>query len=318
MMDWTDRHCRAFHRCLSQHARLYTEMVTVAAILHGDQERLIGFAPEEHPVALQIGGSDPEACGKAASIGAKAGYDEINLNCGCPSDRVQSGAFGACLMRDPARVADCISAMQDNGGEAAITVKCRIGVDDDDPQKSLFGFVDTVAETGCQVFIVHARKAWLKGLSPKENRDIPPLDYHLVAELKAERPDLTIVLNGGIPNLDVAMRELARFDGVMLGRAAYQTPAILAEVDSGIFGHPAHRDIFDAIAAYRLYMQNRLSEGVRLQAMTRHMLGIFAGRPGARLYRRHLSEKAPRKDADISVFDEAVSIVRDAEARAAA
>lgn len=317
-MDWTDRYCRAFHRCLTKRARLYTEMVTANAIIHGDQDRLIGFSPDEHPVALQIGGSDPEACQAAARIGAERGYDEINLNCGCPSDRVQSGAFGACLMREPKRVADCVAAMQDGAGDTVVTVKCRIGVDDDDPRGSLFSFVETVAETGCNVFIVHARKAWLKGLSPKENRDIPPLDYDLVADLKAERPDLTIVLNGGIPDLTVAETELKRFDGVMLGRAAYQTPAVLADVDSLLFGDRSAIDVFEAIAGYRPYMMDQLSRGAGLHAMTRHMLGIFAGRPGARAYRRHLSENAPRPNAGIQVLDEAVALVREAAERAAA
>ncbi|MEO0883337.1 MAG: tRNA dihydrouridine(20/20a) synthase DusA [Pseudomonadota bacterium] len=318
MMDWTDRHCRAFHRCLTKHARLYTEMVTAKAIIHGDQDRLIGFHSDEHPVALQIGGSEPDACGLAAKIGAQRGYDEINLNCGCPSDRVQSGAFGACLMREPARVADCISAMQDGAGETTVTVKCRLGVDDDDPRARLFEFVETVATTGCDVFIVHARKAWLNGLSPKENRDIPPLDYDLVAELKAARPDLTIVLNGGIADLNTAEIELERFDGVMLGRAAYQTPAVLADIDARLFGAATPVDIFDALTAFRPHMEKELSGGTGLHAMTRHVLGIFSGRPGARAYRRHLSENATRQGAGIDVFDEAVSLIKDAANRVAA
>ena len=310
MMDWTDRHCRQFHRCLSKRARLYTEMVTANAVIHGDRDKLIGFSPDEHPVALQIGGSDPGKCREAARIGAAFGYDEINLNCGCPSDRVRSGAFGACLMREPARVADCISAMQDGVGDAEVTVKCRIGVDDDDPRQSLFGFVETVARTGCNVFIVHARKAWLKGLSPKENRDIPPLDYDLVAELKAAWPALTIVLNGGIQNLDMAEQELSRFDGVMVGRAAYQSPSILAHVDQRLFGSERPVDIFEALAAYRPYMQAQLAAGTGLHAMTRHMLGLFSGQPGARAYRRHLSENAPRSSAGIDVFDAAIDQIR--------
>ncbi|MEM8635496.1 MAG: tRNA dihydrouridine(20/20a) synthase DusA [Pseudomonadota bacterium] len=318
MMDWTDRHCRAFHRSLTKRARLYTEMVTANAIIHGDQDRLIGFASDEHPVALQVGGSDPVACNLAAKAGTIRGYDEINLNCGCPSDRVQSGAFGACLMRDPDRVADCVAAMQEGAGETLVTVKCRIGVDDDEPRDSLFSFVDTVAETGCNVFIVHARKAWLNGLSPKENRDIPPLDYDLVADLKSERPDLTIVLNGGIPNLEQSRNALERFDGVMLGRAAYQTPAILADVDAHLFGEGDRIDVFKALSNYRIYMMQQLDNGTHLHAMTRHMLGIFAGLPGARAYRRHLSENATRPGASIDVFDDALAIVKNAADRVAA
>ncbi|MEM6411529.1 MAG: tRNA dihydrouridine(20/20a) synthase DusA, partial [Pseudomonadota bacterium] len=245
-------------------------------------------------------------------------YDEINLNCGCPSDRVQSGAFGACLMRDPDRVADCVAAMQEGAGETLVTVKCRIGVDDDEPRDSLFSFVDTVAETGCNVFIVHARKAWLNGLSPKENRDIPPLDYDLVADLKSERPDLTIVLNGGIPNLEQSRNALERFDGVMLGRAAYQTPAILADVDAHLFGEGDRIDVFKALSNYRIYMMQQLDNGTHLHAMTRHMLGIFAGLPGARAYRRHLSENATRPGASIDVFDDALAIVKNAADRVAA
>lgn len=314
MMDWTDRHCRAFHRCLTGRARLYTEMVTADAILNGDTERLIGFSPEEHPVALQIGGSDPDKCARAARIARTRGYDEINLNCGCPSDRVQSGSFGACLMRTPETVAACISAMQDAAGDMPVTVKCRIGVDEDDPREALFGFVDTVAQTGCSVFIVHARKAWLKGLSPKENRDIPPLDYDLVAGLKAARPDLVIILNGGLGDLAACERELERFDGVMLGRAAYQTPALLADVDRRLFGAGQRLDAFAALEAYRSYMAAELARGTPLHAMTRHMLGLFAGRPGARAWRRHLSENAARPGAGLGVLDQAAGFVRTGEA----
>ena len=314
MMDWTDRHCRMFHRALSARARLYTEMVTANAVIHGDRDRLIGFDAREHPLALQLGGSDPDAMAKAATIAQNFGYAEVNINCGCPSDRVQSGFFGACLMREPALVAKCYKAMA-AAVDIPVTVKCRIGVDDDDARTSLFTFVDTIAETGCTMFCVHARKAWLKGLSPKENRDVPPLDYALVAELKAARPNLTITLNGGLATLADCQRELPRFDGVMLGRAAYQTPALLGDVDHALFGEGAPVDVFSALAAYRPYMQDQLAAGTSLHAMTRHMLGLFAGRPGARLYRRHISENATRAGAGLAVLDDAVGCIRDAEAR---
>jgi len=314
MMDWTDRHCRMFHRVLTKRARLYTEMVTANAVIHGDRDRLIGFDAREHPLALQLGGSDPSNMANAAEIAQAFGYAEVNINCGCPSDRVQSGFFGACLMREPDLVAACYKAMAD-AVDIPVTVKCRIGVDDDDPRTSLFTFVDTIAEAGCTMFCVHARKAWLKGLSPKENRDIPPLDYDLVAALKAARPDLTITLNGGLATLEDCQRELPRFDGVMLGRAAYQTPALLGHIDHALFGDSTRIDAFDALAAYRPYMQEQLENGTNLHAMTRHMLGLFAGRPGARLYRRHISENATRAGADLSVLDEAVDLVRTAEAR---
>ena len=316
MMDWTDRHCRMFHRSLTKRALLYTEMVTANAVIHGDRDRLIGFDPREHPLALQLGGSDPALMAKASEAAQDFGYGEVNINCGCPSDRVQSGFFGACLMREPKLVADCYAAMS-RAVDIPVTVKCRIGVDDDDARTSLFTFVDTIVQAGCTVFAVHARKAWLKGLSPKENRDVPPLDYDLVADLKAARPDLTITLNGGLATIADCQRELARFDGVMLGRAAYQTPALLGHVDSVLFGNGQPVDVFDALAAYRPYMQEQLAAGTPLHAMTRHMLGLFAGRPGARLYRRHISENATRAGAGIAVLDDAVGRVRDAEARMA-
>jgi len=314
MMDWTDRHCRMFHRTLSKRARLYTEMVTANAVIHGDHERLIGFDPREQPVALQLGGSDPALMAKAAEIAQDFGYAEVNINCGCPSDRVQSGFFGACLMRDPALVAACFKAMN-AAVDIPITVKCRIGVDEDDPRDSLFGFVDTVANAGCTVFCVHARKAWLKGLSPKENRNIPPLDYDIVAALKAARPDLIVTLNGGLSTLDDCLRELPRFDGVMLGRAAYQTPALLGSVDSVIFGEGAPLDVYNALELYLPYMRDQLAGGIPLHAMTRHMLGLFAGRPGARAYRRHISENATTQGAGLCVLEDAVDMVRQAEAR---
>lgn len=309
MMDWTDRHCRAFHRSLTQRALLYTEMVTADAVIHGDRERLIGFDEIEHPVALQLGGSEPSRLAEAARIGAGFGYREINLNVGCPSERVQSGAFGACLMREPDLVAECLAAMRD-AVDVPVTIKHRIGVDDDDPRERLFSFVERVAQSGVTTFVVHARKAILAGLSPKENRDVPPLDYELVAELKRAHPELTIILNGGL-DFETAMKELERFDGVMLGRAAYQTPAILLNVDVAAFGGGAVQTPDAAALAYRETIQRRLREGVHLHAMTRHMLGLFNGRPGARLWRRTLSEKAPgaRGSSAIAVFDEALEAV---------
>ena len=305
MMDWTDRHCRVLHRLLSARARLYTEMVTADAILHGDKERLIGFSAIEHPVALQLGGSEPEKLRAAARIGAEFGYDEINLNVGCPSDRVQSGCFGAALMREPERVSECVAAMR-AAVSIPVTVKCRIGVDDQDPQVALPALVDACAEAGVDTFAVHARKAWLSGLSPKENRDVPPLDYPLIYALKRACPDLTIIINGGIATLDEAEAHLAHVDGVMLGRAAYQTPAILLDVDARFFGETG-RELPETIAAYIDYVAERLADGAPLNAMTKHMLGLFHGKPGARLFRRHLSENATRKGAGISVLRDALA-----------
>jgi tRNA-dihydrouridine synthase A len=315
MMDWTDRNCRAFHRHLTKHALLYTEMVTADAVIRGDREKLLGFDPAEQPVALQLGGSEPEKLAEAARVGAERGYVEINLNVGCPSERVQSGAFGACLMREPDLVADCLSAMREAAG-VPVTVKHRLGVDDDDPRDRLFSFVDRLAKAGTTTFIVHARKAWLKGLSPKENRELPPLDYEIVAELKRVGPDLEIILNGGIPNLDVAETELARVDGVMLGRAAYHEPALLLDVDRRFFGDAGPvRTADQAALDFRPWIVKRLSEGVPLHAITRHMLGLFAGRPGARQWRRVLSEKAPgaRGASAIAIYDEALAAVRPRE-----
>jgi tRNA-dihydrouridine synthase A len=323
MMDWTDRHCRAFHRALTARALLYTEMVTAPAVIHGDHERLLGFDAVEHPVALQLGGSDPDQLAEAARVGEGFGYDEINLNVGCPSDRVQSGRFGACLMREPSLVADCMAAIK---GAVSIpaTVKCRIGVDDQDPEVSLFETVDASAAVGIEVFIIHARKAWLQGLSPKENRDVPPLDYALVRRLKRERPHLNISLNGGVASLDEAEAHLddsdgVRLDGVMLGRAAYHEPAILGQADRRLFG-AATPDVeaFEAVDRYRPYMAARLEEGVHLPAMTRHMLGLMHGRPGARAFRRILTVESIRPGAGLDVVDRAVDAVREAEARLAA
>ena len=309
MMDWTDRHCRAFHRVLSERALLWTEMVTADAVIHGDRERLIGFSEEEHPVVLQLGGNEPDKMAEAARVAEAFGYDEVNINCGCPSDRVQSGAFGACLMREPETVAACVAAMK-IAVSIPVTVKCRIAIDEDPPRETLFGFVDQVADAGCEVFTVHARKAWLKGLSPKENREIPPLDYDLVAELKQVRPDLTVVLNGGIKTMADCQTHLRNFDGVMLGRAAYQTPAILTAVDRELFSatKPSLAPL-DAVARYRPYIAARLNEGDRLSSITRHMLGLFNGQPGARLWRRTLSEKGPKPGAGLEVLDEALEAV---------
>jgi tRNA-dihydrouridine synthase A len=320
MMDWTDRHCRAFHRALTSRALLYTEMVTAPAVIHGDRDRLLGFDPVEHPVALQLGGSEPEQLAEAGRIGESFGYDEINLNVGCPSDRVQSGRFGACLMREPQLVAACMAAIK-GAVSVPATVKCRIGVDDQDPEVSLFETVDACAGVGIETFIVHARKAWLQGLSPKENRDVPPLDYALVRRLKRERPRLSISINGGVASLEEAEAHLGapdgvQLDGVMLGRAAYHEPALLGQADRRLFGASTPDvDAFDAIARYQPYMAARLEEGVHLAAMTRHMLGLMHGRPGARAFRRILTIEAVKPGAGLEVVDRAVDAVREAEAR---
>jgi tRNA-dihydrouridine synthase A len=309
MMDWSDRACRAFHRTLSARARLYTEMVTADAVIHGPCERLLGFDAAEHPVALQLGGAEPSKLAAAARIGADFGYDEINLNCGCPSDRVQSGRFGACLMREPDLVAECVAAMRAAVG-VPVTVKCRIGVDEQEPREALFGLVELVAKAGAAGVIVHARKAWLEGLSPKDNRTIPPLDYPLVYELKRAWPDLPISLNGGLADLDAAQSALGSVDGVMFGRAAYQNPELLLDVDPRLFGEKApHEDAFAALAAFEPYIQRRLEAGARLHDITRHMLGLFAGRPGARLYRRCLATEAVHRDAGLATLRKAVAFV---------
>lgn len=311
MMDWTDRHCRMFHRAFSKHALLYTEMVTADALIHGDLQHLIGFNSDEQPLALQLGGSDPVKLAKASKVAEDYGYSEVNLNCGCPSDRVQSGAFGACLMREPDKVAECFSAMQ-AAVSIPVTIKCRIGIDDDEPKDRLFGFVESVAAAGCKVFHVHARKAWLKGLSPKENRDIPPLDYDLVAELKKARPDLIITLNGGLASLEAGLEQLPRFDGIMLGRAAYHTPALLGRVDRLVYGKTIS-DVseHEALERYKPYLLSQLEQGQHLHAMTRHMMGLFNGRRGAKKWRRYLSENAPSAKGveAISIVDEAASSV---------
>lgn len=310
MMEWTDRHCRFFLRQISRHCLLYTEMVTTGAVIHGDRDRLIGFDPAEHPVALQLGGSDPAALADCARIAESWGYDEVNLNVGCPSDRVQSGRFGACLMAEPDLVARCVGAMRD-AVSIPVTVKSRIGIDDQEEWPALKGFVDTVAETGATRFIVHARKALLSGLSPKENREIPPLRYDLVHRLKAERPDLTILLNGGITSLDAAEEHLEPLDGVMLGRAGYQNPFILADVDRRFYGAPA-ADVTRARIVERVlpYIERELTRGVPLKAMTRHMLGLFQAVPGAKIWRRHLSENAHRPGAGPEVVETALALAQ--------
>jgi tRNA-dihydrouridine synthase A len=313
MMDWTDRHCRFFHRILTRRTRLYTEMVTADAVVFGQRERLIGFDPFEHPLALQLGGADPKRLAEAAAIGADFGYDEINLNCGCPSDRVQSGRFGACLMREPALVGECVAAMK-AAVKIPVTVKCRIGVDEQEPREALFTFVDQVKAAGVDAIVVHARKAWLEGLSPKENRDVPPLDYPLVVALKRAHPGLPIAINGGIHDLDATRDLLRDVDGVMMGRAAYQSPELLIEVDPMLFGAPAPvADAFEAIEAYAPYIERELARGARLHDMTRHLLGLFARRPGARAYRRHLATFAPRRGAGLDVLRDAVREVETAQ-----
>lgn len=322
MMDWTDRHCRVFHRRLTKHALLYSEMVTADAVIHGDRERLLGFSPEEHPLALQLGGSDPAKLAKAARIGADWGYDEINLNVGCPSDRVQEGRFGACLMAEPELVAACVSAMRDSQS-IPVTVKCRIGIDDQDAESDLQRFIDIVAAAGCQRFVVHARKAWLKGLSPKENREIPPLDYQRVYRLKARRPDLTIIINGGITTIEEAQLHLHHVDGVMLGRAAYQNPYLLAEVDGAIFGVSAPATTRGGILTELLpYVARHIAGGGRLSNITRHVLGIYHGQPRGRGFRRVLGERGTHVSATAEVLAEAIAfaehgIGRDAQPDAA-
>ncbi len=303
MMDWTDRHCRYFHRLLSQRARLYTEMVTSGAVLHGDRDRLLGFDPAEQPVALQLGGSVPAELACCAGIGEDFGYAEINLNVGCPSDRVQSGRIGACLMAEPALVAECVAAMR-AAVTVPVTVKTRIGIDDRDSYEHLASLVDHLAAAGCATLIVHARKAWLQGLSPKQNREIPPLDYPRVYRLKRDFPQLTIVLNGGIVDLDQMALHLEQVDGVMLGRAAYQNPYLLASADQRLFGAPAPSRA-EIIKALLPYVERQLNLGVRLQTLVRPILGLYQGLPGARQWRRHLSEYAHRPGAGPDVILEA-------------
>ncbi len=311
MMDWTDRHCRVFHRLMSRRARLYTEMLTTGAIIHGDRARLLGFDVSEHPVALQLGGSDPRDLATAAQIGEDFGYDEINLNVGCPSDRVKDGRFGACLMAEPALVAEGVAAMK-RAVRIPVTVKCRIGIDDQDPEVALDTLARSVIAAGADALVVHARKAWLNGLSPKENRDIPPLDYDRAYRLKAALPDVPIIINGGITGLAEAKRHLAHVDGVMLGRAAYQEPWRLLTVDSELFGEtPPHATMKDVFAAMLPYIERQLAEGTRLHSITRHFVGAFHGVPGARAFRRYLAENGVRPGADIDVLREAIARVDD-------
>ncbi|MEJ1158177.1 tRNA dihydrouridine(20/20a) synthase DusA [Prosthecomicrobium sp. N25] len=318
MMDWTDRHCRVFHRLLTRRALLYTEMVTSAAVVHGDKPRLLGFSAAEHPVALQLGGSDPRELAAAARIGADFGYDEINLNVGCPSDRVQSGRFGACLMAEPDLVGACVAAMK-AAVAVPVTVKCRIGIDDQDPEAALPRLVAAVRAAGVDGLVVHARKAWLQGLSPKENRTVPPLDYPLVHRLKAANPDLPVAINGGIASLDEALGHLEHVDGVMLGRAAYEHPRLLAAVDRRLFGEPGpDPDPFDVVERLIPYAAAHVEAGGRLSNVTRHVLGLFNGWPGARSWRRLLTVGATRPGAGVEVVREALAAVRRPEVEDAA
>ncbi|SEE53296.1 tRNA dihydrouridine(20/20a) synthase DusA [Bradyrhizobium erythrophlei] len=311
MMEWTDQHCRVFHRLMSRRARLYTEMLTTGAVIHGDRARLLSFDASEHPVALQLGGSDPHDLATAAQIGEDFGYDEINLNVGCPSDRVKSGRFGACLMAEPVLVAEGVAAMK-RAVEVPVTVKCRIGIDDQDPEVALDTLARGVIAAGADALVVHARKAWLNGLSPKENRDIPPLDYDRVYRLKAPLPEVPIIINGGIKSIAEAKQHLAHVDGVMLGRAAYQEPWRLLTVDSELFGEtPPHATMKDVFAAMLPYIERQLAEGTRLHSITRHFVGAFHGVPGARAFRRHLAENGVRPGAGTDVLREAIARVDD-------
>jgi tRNA-dihydrouridine synthase A len=315
MMEWTDRHCRFFHRLLTRRARLYTEMITTGAVLHGDRARLLTLDPVEHPVALQLGGCDPQALARCARIAEDFGYDEVNLNVGCPSDRVQEGRFGACLMREPALVGDCVAAMAASV-KLPVTVKCRIGIDDQDPEEALEALACAVEQAGVAALIVHARKAWLEGLSPRQNRDVPPLDYARVYRLKAAHPALDIVVNGGIADLDQAAAQLARLDGVMMGRAAYQEPWRLLAIDPKLFGSPAPFGS-PAAAAQALipYIERELARGTRLNAVTRHVLGLFRGVPGARAFRRYLATEAVKPGATAATFHTALACIVDADAQ---
>ena len=307
MMDWTDRHCRVFHRQMTRRALLYTEMVTAPAVIHGPKPRLLDYSEIEHPVALQLGGSVPGELAQAVKVATAWAYDEINLNCGCPSDRVQSGCFGAVLMERPGLVADCVTAMQGET-DAPVTVKCRIGVDDQDPETLLPRFIETVAQAGVRHFIIHARKAWLQGLSPKENREIPPLDHTLVLRMKHRFPDLTICINGGITSLTQAQGFLdAGLDGVMLGRAAYHDPASVLIGADALWGDTFAPDPVAVVDAMRPYTADHLASGGRLNQITRHMLGLFQGKPGARGWRRVLSERASREGAGLDVLDAALA-----------
>lgn len=309
MMEWTDRHCRSFHRLLSRHATLYTEMVTAAAIIHGPRDRLLGFDPAEKRLVVQLGGSDPDQLARAAIIAESYGYDEINLNVGCPSDRVQGGHFGACLMLTPERVGLCVRAMK-AAVMIPISVKCRIGVDDQDSDVALDALADHVIAAGCDALTIHARKAWLKGLSPKENREIPPLDYDRVYRLKRRLGDYPVAINGGIETIEAMKTHLDHVDGVMIGRAAYHHPELLLQVDPQLFGQSApFTNAFDALEAYFPYIETQLARGVPLHAMTRHLLGLFQGRPGARAFRRHLATEGVKRDARLNTLKDALVFV---------
>jgi len=306
MMDWTDTWCRVFHRTLAPHARLYTEMVHANAVIHGNRSQLLAMDPVEHPVALQLGGSEPALLAKAARIGLEYGFDEINLNCGCPSDRVQAGRFGACLMREPTLVAQCVATMMETVDAAVpVTVKCRLGVDDDNDWEGFIGFIDTVAAAGCQHFIVHARNAWLKGLSPKENREVPPLRHDWAWRLKRERPLLTITLNGGLADADAVHTQLGHVDAAMLGRAAYHDPYLLHQLDTTLHGGQL-QSRKTLLRMLRPYVEAQLANGVRLGQIVRHMLGLFHAQPGGRAFRRVLSEGAHRPDADWALIERAL------------
>jgi tRNA-dihydrouridine synthase A len=309
MMDWTDRHCRVFHRLMTRRTRLYTEMLTTGAIIHGDRGRLVGFDASEHPLALQLGGSDPRDLATAAKIGEDFGYDEINLNIGCPSDRVKDGRFGACLMAEPALVAGCVDAMKRAVG-IPVTVKCRIGIDDQDPEIALDALARGVVDAGADALIVHARKAWLDGLSPKENRDIPPLDYDRVYRLKAVMSGVPVIINGGIASLAQAKQHLGLVDGVMLGRAAYQEPWRLLSADPELFGEAApHATMKQVFEAMMPYIESQLAQGTRLHSITRHFVGAFHAVPGARAFRRHLAENGVRPGAGVNVLRDAIGLV---------
>ncbi len=316
MMDWTDVHCRQFHRLLAPRARLYTEMVHANAVIHGDRRRLLAATPEQAPLALQLGGSDPALLAQATRIAAEHGFDEVNLNCGCPSDRVQAGRFGACLMREPALVAACVDAMA-AASNVPVTVKCRLGVDDDDDYAVFAAFVDGCVAHGAAAVVVHARNAWLKGLSPKENRDVPPLRYDWAHRLKRERPALPVVVNGGIASLDAVRAQLAHVDGVMLGRAAYHDPHLLHAADAMLAGETP-RARAELLRAFRPYVEARLDEGLALKHIVRHVLGLFQGQPGGRLFRQILSEGAHRPGADWSLVERAIAATEQAGARVAA
>jgi tRNA-dihydrouridine synthase A len=309
MMEWTDRHCRFFHRLLSRRARLYTEMITTGAVLHGDCERLLGFNVQEHPVAIQLGGSDAKDLAASAKIAEDFGYDEVNLNCGCPSDRVKSGFFGACLMAEPVRVADSVAAMK-AAVKIPVTVKCRIGIDDQDEEEALDRFADEMVAAGSDALVVHARKAWLQGLSPRENREIPPLNYDRVFRLKKRLGNYPVILNGGLASLDIAKTALEKIDGVMLGRAAYDTPELLLGVDPEFFGETApSQNIEEAFEKLIPYIERELAKGARLHDITKHLMGAFRGKPGARLYRRHLSTEAVKPGANAWVLREALAFL---------